>query len=110
MKTINREDLASLIANHVPFTLLEALPERYYQSGHLPGAQLFPHTEVAQRAAAQLPDKSLPIVVYCASETCRNSHTAAALLRGLGYECVAVYAGGKEDWVGGGLELEGRAA
>jgi len=36
--------------------------------------------------------------VYCASGTCQNSHIAANVLRQIGYDNVAVYAGGKADW------------
>jgi rhodanese-related sulfurtransferase len=110
MKTIGTEQLAALIDNQVPFALLEALPRRYYDEGHLPGARHFPHTEVGARARAQLPDKALPIVVYCASETCRNSHTAATLLTNLGYESVAVYAAGKAGWAASGRALVRAAA
>lgn len=108
--TITTAELASLIQSRVPFALLEALPERYYQEGHLPGALHFPHTEVGARAKVQLPNKALRIVVYCASETCRNSHVAAALLSNLGYESVAVYAEGKAGWVAAGHPLERAAA
>lgn len=110
MNTITTEELAALIDDRAPFALLEALPTRYYDEGHLPGAVHFPHTEVGARAKAELPNKSLPIVVYCASETCRNSHTAAALLTKLGYESVAVYAEGKAGWVASGRALARAAA
>lgn len=106
MKTISRDTLKGLLDRGGPLTLLEALPERYYTQGHLPGALHFPHTEVAVLAAALLPDKGQQLVVYCASETCRNSHTAAALLSGLGYRDIAVYAGGKEDWTAAGFRLD----
>lgn len=106
MKTITRDTLKDLLDRGAPLTLLEALPERYYSQGHLPGALHFPHTEVAALAPALLPDKTQQLVVYCASETCRNSHTAAALLGGLGYEDVAVYTGGKEDWTAAGFALD----
>jgi rhodanese-related sulfurtransferase len=105
MKTITRDTLKDLLDRGAPLTLLEALPERYYSQGHLPGAQHFPHTEVAALAPALLPDKTRQLVVYCASEACRNSHTAAALLLGLGYQDVAVYTGGKEDWAAAGFSL-----
>jgi rhodanese-related sulfurtransferase len=106
MKTIDREQLKSLLAAHSPLALLEALPERYYRQGHLPRALLFPHTEVEKRASELLPDKAQPIVVYCANAACRNSHSAAALLQGLGYCDVRVYSGGKADWSEAGLPLE----
>lgn len=62
------------------------------------------------RAALSLLNKALPIVVYRASESCRNSHTAAALLLNLGYESVSVYAEGKAGWAAAGHTLERAAA
>jgi rhodanese-related sulfurtransferase len=106
MELITRDELKRLLDRGEPLALLEALPERYYRAGHLPGALLFPHTEVSQFAAALLPDKSAQLVVYCASASCRNSHTAAALLASLGYRSVRVYAEGKADWEQAGLPLE----
>ena len=46
------------------------------------------------------------MVVYCASETCQNSHQAAAELTRLGYVDVRVYAGGKLDWQSANLPTE----
>ena len=50
--------------------------------------------------------KDAPIVVYCASDTCMNSHQAAERLAAQGYSNVYVYAGGKKDWQQAGLKLE----
>jgi rhodanese-related sulfurtransferase len=106
MNDISRAELKGLLDSGAALALLEALPERYYREGHLPSAKLFPHTEVRERAELLLPDMAQPIVVYCANAACRNSHTAAALLRNLGYQNVSVYAGGKADWSDAGLPLE----
>jgi rhodanese-related sulfurtransferase len=53
-----------------------------------------------------LPDKHAPVVVYCASATCKNSHQAAEALIAIGYEDVHVYVEGKADWKAAGLPLE----
>jgi rhodanese-related sulfurtransferase len=87
-------------------TLAEALPEKHYRDGHLPGAKHLPHDRVRELAPGLLPDKAAEIVVYCASATCQNSHIAAKVLAQLGYANVAVYAGGKQDWQEAGLPLE----
>lgn len=105
MNLIERDALKSLIDGRDPIVLLEALPERNFRAGHLPGAQLFPHDRAAELAPALLPDRAAKIVVYCASDTCQNSHVAAKVLRKLGYADVAVYAGGKKDWEQAGLAL-----
>lgn len=103
--TVTRDELQSRIANGSAPILIEALPEKYYQEGHLPGARHLPHDEVKERAGEVAPDKTASIVVYCASETCRNSHQAAAAFEMLGYTDVAVYPGGKKDWQEAGLPL-----
>ena len=106
MKTIDRVTLNQLLQSENTPVLMEALPEKYYRDWHLPGARHLPHDEVQLRAVTVLPDKSVPVVVYCASRTCQNSHIAAALLVRLGYTDVSVYPGGKQDWSEAGLPIE----
>lgn len=105
-RTISRNELQQALGNGDAPVLIEALPERYYMQGHLPGARHLPHDEVKAKAAQIVPDKGQPIVVYCASETCRNSHIAAEQFKALGYADVAVYPGGKKDWEEAGLAFE----
>jgi len=110
LKTICADALYRRISSANPPVLLEALPERYYAQKHLPGARLFPHDQVEERAPREAPDKRAEIVVYCASRTCRNSHIAAHHLLRLGYADVSVYEGGKQDWEQSGLPFETIAA
>jgi len=102
---ITREELTALV-RRAPVVLLEALPEKYYRDGHLPGARWFPHDRARELAPVAVARKSDPVVVYCASDTCQNSHVAAKALTDLGYTDVRVYAGGKADWTAAGLPLE----
>ena len=102
---ISRDELAPRLADP-RLVLLEALPEKYYRDGHLPGARWFPHDRARELAAVAAPRKDAPVVVYCASATCQNSHVAAKVLVDLGYQDVRVYAGGKADWADAGLPLE----
>ena len=105
-KEISLEDLKLRLQSATPPILLEALPTKYYDDWHLPGARHLPHDEVRQRAASTVPDRSASIVVYCASDTCRNSHIAASQLAQLGYADVSVFAGGKKAWSEAGLPVE----
>jgi rhodanese-related sulfurtransferase len=99
MKLIDtREQLQARLDANPKLVLLEALPEKYFNDWHLPGARHFPHDQARQLAGAVAPDKAAETVVYCASATCQNSHIAAKRLESLGYTNVAVYAGGKQDW------------
>ncbi|MGE0769961.1 MAG: rhodanese-like domain-containing protein [Hyphomicrobiaceae bacterium] len=105
-RTITREALLQRLAATPRPALIEALPERYFRDGHLPGALHMPHGNVSALAPGAIPDRTAEIVVYCASPSCRNSHIAAAALESLGYRSVSIYAGGKEDWQAAGLPLE----
>jgi rhodanese-related sulfurtransferase len=105
MKEISRATLSEALLSKRPPVVLEALDRKYYDDGHIPTARLLPLAEI-DRAPAIVADKDQAIVLYCASATCRNSHQAAAHLERQGYRNVAVYSGGKADWVGAGLRLE----
>jgi rhodanese-related sulfurtransferase len=104
--TITREQLSSLLESASPPLLLEALPAKYFDDAHLPGARNMPHDAVPELAPRLAPDKAAPIVVYCANAACQNSHIAAVRLKQLGYTDVRVYAAGKQDWVDAGLPVE----
>ena len=86
--------------------LVEALPESYYASGHLPGAIHLPHDHSDSAVRAALADTHAEIVTYCASVTCPNSHVLAARLLQLGYDNVAVFGDGKAGWREAGLAFQ----
>ena len=102
---ISREDLQNRMTDGDRPTLVEALGAGYYTDAHLPGAINIPPGQVDTLAARLLPDRQAPIVVYCTSG-CASSDAVATRLEALGYAAVAVYLGGKEDWVEHGLALE----
>jgi rhodanese-related sulfurtransferase len=103
--TISRTELAAALQGPNPPVLFEALPVPYWTEGHLPSAIALPPEELTPRLAALALDRAKPIVVYCASATCANSHQVATKMSQLGYADVRVYEGGKADWVEAGLPL-----
>ncbi|MFZ5863919.1 MAG: rhodanese-like domain-containing protein [Nitrospirota bacterium] len=105
-QVITRSEIQQHLDSTRPITLVEALPERFYADGHLPGALNINHDEVEAKAPDLLPNKDAFIVVYCANSACDNSSIAANKLTQLGYRNVRTYAEGKQDWVGAGLQLE----
>lgn len=105
-KIVTHNELQVRLQANPGLVLLEALPEKYFNDWHLPAARHFPHDEARDLAARVVPDRSAEIVVYCASNTCQNSHLAASVLLQIGYTDVAVYAGGKYDWSEAGLPVE----
>jgi sulfur-carrier protein adenylyltransferase/sulfurtransferase len=74
-----------------------------WQEGHLPGAVHIPRGYLESRVEGAAPDKSTPVVVYCASAA--RSAFAAKTLEELGYEDVYSLAGGFTDWKRNGLEI-----
>jgi rhodanese-related sulfurtransferase len=101
IRTITREQLSDLNAR-----VFEVLSHQHWAAGHIPGAKAMPLDSVAEVARLQAPDLDGDVVLYCASETCKNSEIAARALVSLGYRSVFVYRGGKADWKAAGLELE----
>ena len=105
-KEITRPALAEALLSKNPPILFEALDRKYFDVGHLPTARVLPPTEIDAVVPAHVARKDAPIVLYCASETCMNSHQAAERLEAQGYSNVAIYTGGKKDWQEAGLKLE----
>lgn len=105
-QTIERDEIKQLLEDGKPVTIVEALPEKYYNHAHLPGALNMPHDRTRELAPTLLPDKDALIVVYCANEPCKNSGMASEELTAMGYHNVRKYAGGKEDWIKAGLPVE----
>lgn len=106
MKTITRDQIKQHLDKGVSMILIEALPLQYFEEGHLPGAfQLLPD-QVKDKASQLAPSKDQLIVTYCANTACQNSKTAAEAFIGLGYNNVAEYVEGKQDWIQAGLPVE----
>ena len=108
-ETISREEIKTRLDHGEPITLVEALPVKYFDHSHLPGAINIPHEQVAELAPRLLPDKTALIAVYCASTDCNNSRIATDRLRELGYVNAREYVDGKQDWIEAGLPVEGKA-
>ena len=102
---ITRETLHARLGHADRPVLVEALGVGFYADAHLPGAVNIPAGRVDTLAPALLPDPDAEIVVYC-SGAGTSSEAVARRLEELGYRAVAVYEGGKEDWVENGLPLE----
>jgi rhodanese-related sulfurtransferase len=77
-KTITREQIKEKLDTKEPMTIIEALPPKYFDAGHLPGALNIPHDEIKAHAPGTLPDKDALIVVYCANSACCYWHSKSA--------------------------------
>ncbi len=76
-----------------------------FASGHLPGARHVPRGYLESRIEGTVPDRSAPIVLYCASGN-RSAYAARTLTEDLGYEHVQSMTGGITLWKDRGYEVE----
>jgi rhodanese-related sulfurtransferase len=99
MRNISKQELKEKIDRGDPFALVEVLSPEEFAKFHLPDAINVPlNDDFAENMQQMLPDKRQEVVVYCKDEECPASPKAAKQLEQLGYQRVADYAGGKEDW------------
>ncbi|MCF6289286.1 MAG: rhodanese-like domain-containing protein [Proteobacteria bacterium] len=105
-ETITREQIKYKLDNLEPMTIIEALPAKYFDAEHLPGALNIPHDEMHNQAPKKLSDKDAFIVVYCASPECQNSEIAANTLQQMGYTNTFEYVEGKQHWLEAKFPIE----
>lgn len=82
-KTISPDQAKEIMMGQEPFILLDVRTEEEFKAQHIEGAVLIPDYELAERAAAELPDKDALILIYCRSG--RRSASAAKTLAEMGY-------------------------
>ncbi|PSO45692.1 MAG: rhodanese-like domain-containing protein [Parcubacteria group bacterium SW_6_46_9] len=108
-ETITADDLKEKLESDDDFVLIDTLGDMSYQRAHLPEAISISakDNDFVANVEAAVADKSVPVIVYCASFSCDLSPEAAQNLVDAGFENVIDYEGGLKDWVENGYELEG---
>src|SRR5947209_11503820 len=76
-----------------------------WDQGHIPGARHVPKSHLESRIEGAAPDRSQPVILYCASGT-RSAWAARTMLEDLGYESVESMTGGITLWKDRGYEVE----
>ena len=105
MQEISRKQVQALMRRNA--AIVEVLPEPNFGKAHLPGAINVPFDEAFdERIQNAIPDKNVPVVVYCADSECQLSPQAAQHLDRLGYTKVFDYKTGKADWQQANLQTE----
>lgn len=92
---ITAEEAKRLMDTKQSYIILDVREQEEYDAGHIPGAILIPHTQIAAQAEQMLPHKNQLILVYCRSG--RRSKIAAEALVELGYTNIKEF-GGIIDW------------
>ncbi|GGN31384.1 sulfurtransferase [Streptomyces fuscichromogenes] len=96
---------AALAAGGDPgFVVVDSRSTESWDQGHIPGAVHLP-TALVPEQAAELLDRTVPVVTYCWGPGCDGATRAALALAELGYQ-VKEMLGGFEYWVREGFEFE----
>jgi sulfur-carrier protein adenylyltransferase/sulfurtransferase len=80
--------------------LVDVRGEDEWENGYIPGAVLVPLRELTERIGEVAPDRTRPVVLYCAVGA--RSLRAAQALSELGYDSPVSVAGGIVDWLARG--------
>jgi molybdopterin/thiamine biosynthesis adenylyltransferase/rhodanese-related sulfurtransferase len=84
--------------------LLDVREKEEVRQGYIPGALSIPRGFLEMQVEEKLPDKSAPIVAYCAGGT--RSLLAGRILKELGYSNVVSMKGGFSGWKNKGLPVQ----
>ena len=92
---ITAEEAKQIMDTEEGYIILDVRTQEEYDQGHIPGAIVISHEEIAEKAEEVLTDKDQLILVYCRSG--RRSKIAAEALVELGYTNIMEF-GGIIDW------------
>ena len=92
---ITAEEAKQIMDSEEGYIILDVRTQEEYDEGHIPGAIVISHEEIAEKAEGVLTDKNQLILVYCRSG--RRSKLAAEALVELGYTNIKEF-GGIIDW------------
>ena len=92
---ITAEEAKRIMDSEEGYVILDVRTQEEYDQGHIPGAIVISHEEIAEKAEEVLTDKGQLILVYCRSG--RRSKIAAEALVELGYINIKEF-GGIIDW------------
>ena len=92
---ITAEEAKQIMDTEEGYIILDVRTQEEYDQGHIPGAILISHEEIAEKAEDVLTNKDQLILVYCRSG--RRSKIAVEALVELGYTNIKEF-GGIIDW------------
>ncbi|MBI2999743.1 MAG: ThiF family adenylyltransferase, partial [Deltaproteobacteria bacterium] len=96
IREVTVQDAKELLENNGKFVLLDVREKDEYREGHLEGAVSLPRGFLEIKVEATVPEKSTPIIAYCAGGV--RSLLAAKALREMGYREVVSMSGGYTAW------------
>jgi rhodanese-related sulfurtransferase len=109
MKTISAREVRKLREAGEEFTMINTLDSNYFAETKIPDAVNIPQTDpdFIAKVAKHVPDKDLPVIVYCANINCDSSTRGAEKLIKAGFTNVMDMADGYQGWEQAFNEKEG---
>jgi len=109
-KTLTAHELKQMREKKPEIAVLNVLEPETFAREHIPGSINVPvkHESFATKAEKQVGGKNRPVVVYCASQECDSSPTAAKKLVEAGFTEVYDFEGGMKSWKDAKLPVEGQ--
>jgi molybdopterin/thiamine biosynthesis adenylyltransferase/rhodanese-related sulfurtransferase len=104
IEEVDAAQARELVESAEPPLLVDVREDDEWNEGHIPGAVHVPRGFLESRIEAAAPDRSQPVVVYCAGGS--RSAFAAKTLEELGYENVVSLTGGYTDWKRNGFPTQ----
>ncbi len=96
VKEISVQEAQDLLSNNGKYLLLDVREKDEYREGHLEGAVSLPRGFLEIKIETTVPEKSTPILAYCAGGV--RSLLAAQALKEMGYQDVISMSGGYTAW------------
>ena len=96
------DEVKDRIGRGEDWAVLDVREREEYREGHLEGAIPLPRGFLEMRVEETLPDKTRPIIAYCAGGI--RSLIAARTMQEMGYENVSSMSGGYTAWKNAGYE------
>ena len=103
VKELTPQQVHELLQNNGKHALLDVREKEEYREGHLEGAVSVPRGFLEMKMDAEVPDKSTPIIAYCAGGV--RSLLAGKVMQEMGYEDVISMSGGYTAWKNEGFEF-----
>jgi len=100
---ISVEETHRLLQGKEPVVLLDIREKEEIALGYIEGATFLPQGLLSEKVESLLPDKNVPVVVYCAGGI--RSLAAARFMKERGYTHVFSMAKGINGWEKGGYEV-----
>jgi molybdopterin/thiamine biosynthesis adenylyltransferase/rhodanese-related sulfurtransferase len=101
VEEVDVHEASDLLEQNGDAALLDVREKYEWDEGHIPGARHVPRGYLELRVENTVPDKSTPVVLYCAGGV--RSVLAARTLQEMGYQHVTSVEGGFTAWKDAGL-------